>query len=522
MRKVNALIRYEIINLRRNVLPWIIIILYSFGVQQVISNEKQFLSLVNFIECSWLPLNFIMIPLLFLGLNIGKSNNDIFNTIDISPKEKVLSNVLTMAVIDAFIFVITMIPVIMLGIMCKVSFGYFFYQILGYAVNTVIFLIGVSAIGLFIGHVIAINIADVVAFLTAIIAFIVLCNFYKPSIFIIPIIFIRQITNNFDVISYDKIYLFHNILWLLISFILLRITFFKEYNTVKKSKAIVQRVTFILACIVCAYLIVNIRLLTPEFYNSGKNMYQPIESEGIEKWDSFRSKKEELYCVYKYNMNIEIDDKLKNNCDMEIKILQDNVDSMEFGLYGKLNVSRLELDSKKLNFKRTKNSIKFDLPRQYNNGEILHIRINYDGNINTVWIQKNPLYFVRNNALCLAGVFEWYPKQNDGRLKNYSIDIKYNSKNKLYSNLDGDNKIGHANLQGDDKEIVLVSGNIIERKYKDHLFIGNEEYVNNDKECDSLLKIIPQITATKTRKVIQIPESYYNEKGYEKAFLFTR
>lgn len=66
MKKINALIRYEFINLRRGVLIWIIPILYAIGIQQQIYGvclNGRTISLVGLIGYSWVPLNFIMIPL---------------------------------------------------------------------------------------------------------------------------------------------------------------------------------------------------------------------------------------------------------------------------------------------------------------------------------------------------------------------------------------------------------------------------------------------------------------------------
>ncbi|MBU3173528.1 hypothetical protein [Clostridium estertheticum] len=109
MRKINALIKYEIINLKRGKLIWVIAALYAFGIQQTISSMNSgdgiFLSVVGVIKVSWLPLNLIMVPILILCMKIGQSHNDIFEIIDISHRKIMLSKLLTLSIIEGFVLI---------------------------------------------------------------------------------------------------------------------------------------------------------------------------------------------------------------------------------------------------------------------------------------------------------------------------------------------------------------------------------------------------------------------------------
>lgn len=538
MRKVKALIRNEITNFKRSKLARTMAILYVLGlglsIYSVFEAERLF-TLSGFIKSSWIPLNFVMIPFLIFSMNIGKSNNSVFDTIDISPREKILAKILTVEIIGVCVLIVNIIVFLVIGIICRVSIGYLLYNSLGYIINTIVFFMACGAIGLFIGQVVSKKTGDVFAFIIAIAIFITLCNFYKFRNFIAPLYYMRQFPSSFDIFNYDKSYFYHNILWLILSYMILKITFYKEY---KKEKATLIKAIAALAVSfgLSIFLISNLHSSLPDFLNIGKGMWEPLGSKLMEKKESFRSEEEKKYYAYKYKMNMELDGKLKNSCEMEIKVLQDKVSSLEFGFFKKLNISKLELDGTKLDYKRTNNSLIINLPREYKNGDVVTLKIDYEGNINTVWrsndfngvksSQYKQLFYVKKNLLALGGVFEWYPKQNDFREKEYSLDVKYNSKNKLYSNLDGSSSSTGWKFQGSDKEILLVSGyNIKEREYNGHLFIGNEEYINSNKFCEGLIsgknRKGEKKHFTEIKKLIHVPLDYNIKECYEKAYIYS-
>lgn len=523
LKNINALIRYEIINIKRSVLIWIMIALYCFGLQQAIyyiKYDSGFICLADFIVYSWVPLNFTMIPIMLLGIHVGESDNEVFRCMNITHREKVLSKIGVMSIITGMIFLVNIVVFIIIGIVCKVSLHYFLYESLGYIVNSLVFLIVSGLLGLFIGQVIGNHVGDAAAFLTTIALFLLLCNFYKLSNIIVPLLDMKMFASTFNVISYDKSYLYHNLFWITIAFIIFFITFMWKTNPTKNIIAkLVQKLPFILACAACIYLAANIILIDPIYYNiqlrdpSAKGNYTS------NKHETFFCANDCGYSIDKYNMNITTTNKFKNNCNMEIKMNRNNVSSVEIGLYEKLNILSLKIDGKKSNFQRTNNSFIVNLPKKYVSGETLKMNVIYEGSINTKWDQEKNLFFVKNNEIFLADVFEWYPKLNDSKLKDYTINIKHNSKNKIYSNLDYKNKLNECNLQGRDREMCIVSGNISCKKYNGYLFIGNEEYINNNKKCNELMS-----EAKKINKIIFtpfIPGGTKMDINYEKAYLWS-
>lgn len=527
LRKINALIKYEIINLKRGKLIWVIAALYAFGIQQTISSMNSgdgiFLSVVGLIKVSWLPLNLIMVPILILCMKIGQSHNDIFEIIDISHRKIMLSKLLTLSIIEGFVLILNITILVAFGVICKVSVGYFLYQSIGYIINTIVFLVVCTCVGLFIGQTISKYLGEVIGFISIILVFLILCNFYKTSNIIVPLINIRIIPGVFDVISYDKSYLYHNILWLMISFGLLILPYDYKYRKKENRKNTLFRIgALVLIAISCIYLGRSIYLMRPSYYNITSRNEDISAKYGDNKDGTFFGEKKCGYYIDKYNMNLDITNKLKNDCEMEIKVTGSGVNSLELGLYEKLDISKIEIQGKKLKFKRTNHSFIVTLPREYTNKEIINMKVSYEGEINTSWVEGQKSFYVRNNSFFLADVFEWYPKLNDDTDKEYNINIKYAGKNKIYSNLNEKSKSNQYEFQGKDRDVVLISGNISDRTYKGYLFIGNEEYINNNNKCNDLIDFLK----TKNNPINRILLSPFipginMDKPYEKMFLYS-
>lgn len=500
LNKINALVRYEILNLKRGRLKWIIAILYFFGIEQALStmfSPASFLSLVGFIKFSWLPINLIMIPLILIFMKIGESENEIFKAIDISHKEFILSKFIIISIICGIVFAFNIAIAIVIGLICRVSISYFLGQIIGYVINTLIALIICAAFGLFIGQTVCKNIGDILGFILSIIFFIIICNFYKISNTITPLMNIRTFPNSFDVISYDtKAYIFHNILWLLVALILFLLTFMSAFKTeISKRNKMAAKFSIAGSLIIIIILGRNIFLLAPSFYDIGKDGENRM---------TYVANKNSNFHINKYDMNITLGDEFKNHCRILLTIDKENTSTLELGLYNKLNIISLKLNKENIMYKRTANSFIVKLPRTYNKGETIELDLAYEGLINTAWIQNEEFFFVRNNAVYLADAFEWYPKLNDYKIKEYNLIIN-NKKNKIYTNLEENNSCKYSGKVG---EIFLISGNIKERSYKGISFIGNEEYINNNKQCNNLIPSNNDPSMKEVNQIILTPFTY--------------
>lgn len=509
MRKVNALVRYELTNIKRGKLIWVIAILYAFGIEQCISFMFTYgnnaLSLVELIKNSWLPINLIMVPLMISAMMVGESDDEIFKVMDISHVEAMSSKLLTLAIIDGVILSANIIIVVVIALICKVSIGYFFYQMLGYVVNTIVSLIVCSLLGLFIGQVLIKKVGAVVSLAINIVIFIILSNFYKMYNIIVPLFNIRTHSGSFDVISYNKSYLYHNAFWLIISMILIITMYELSFGKVESKRSRMLRTGIIICSIaVCAYLGVGIYSLKPTFYEN--EAAHKVEMEGLDSKNrvSF-SKSDSDYYIDKYKMNINIDNEFKNNCSMEVMINKDNIDSIKLGLYQGLKISNIKVDEKQCSFDRKENSFVIKLPKQYSKGDKININLQYSGLINTTWVNGEELFFARSNAFFLAHAFEWYPKQSYQYLKDYEIELMHSGNNKVYSNLDNQSQSPKYKLSGKAKEIFIICGHIEERKYKGYTFVGNEELINNDKYCNQTIDNLKRSNIEGIEKVVYSP-----------------
>lgn len=529
LTKINALVKYEMINLRRGKLVWIIAVLYIFGLQQVISNMfsygNTFLSLRGLIENSWLPLNLIMIPLLLLNMNIGESENDIFKTLDMSSAKIFISKVVTSSIIGLAILFANVIVAVSISLLCKVSMSYFTALISGYIANTLIFLITISAIGLFAGQIVTKYLGEVFTCILLLITFIVLSNFYKTFNLILPLIGIRCITSSIDVIIYDKCYLYHNLFWILITAVLFMFTYYSTRNEGKSLKAYFFSIAVSMVLVSsCVYLGIVINEIKPDFYDIVSR--KEVKDSNYSGDSTFFSDDNVGFTVDEYTMDINIDNGLENTCDMKLNITNDKISSLKLGLYKGLNISKVLVDGKPMEFKRTNNNFEAILERKYSKGESIEMQVVYSGMINTNWVQGRELFYVRNNGIFLADVFEWYPKLNDSIVKDYTVKIKYNFNNKIYSNIEETISGDEYTFKGQDREIFLISSPLIkERTYGDHLIIGNEELVNNDKLCnDVIMDIANNNEETKNiKKLIYtplIPGISNMDQNYIKAYLF--
>lgn len=532
MRKINALVKYELINLKRGKLLWVMAILYIFGIEQCISAMFTFgensLTLVKLIQVSWLPLNFIMIPLMLLSMKIGESDDELFKTMNISIKETMMGKILTLIIVDIIILALNLGVAIIIALINKVSMEYFLYQIMGYIINTFICLIVCNLLGLLIGETFSKYVGSIIGFIAIIISFVILCNFYKVSNDILPVMDINVMTNKFDVIAYDKRYVYHNLFWVIISSVFFQLILIHRYWQENKRQALFKlEGTLVIAIALCVFLGVNVYSMSPKYYDINSRGDITNGKYTNNNHETFFGKEDSGYYVDKYNMDLNINDGIENYCSMEIKIDKDNINSLELGLYKELTLSKVEVDSQTVEFERTNNSFIINLPREYKKGETIKINTHYSGKVNTVWTQGKQLFFIRDNWMFLGGVFEWYPKLNDSRVKEYNLDIKFTGENKMYSNLDGESTLGQCNLSGKDSDIFLVRGNVKERQYKGYVIVGNEEVISNNKECDGLINMIERENLREIKKIVSSPFVPDVLKGkmdnlYEKGYLYSR
>jgi len=490
VKKALSIFKCEFTNLKRSKILWVTLALYLIGYQQLFSalfNHFEFKGgLVSLIKLSWLPINFIMIPLLIISCNIGASRNEIFNVMDVTPVEKIFGNAMSVLMIDLIFSLINFGIVVVIAVISKVSLSYFWYLFLGHSINTILTLIVVTFIGLLIGEVFGDILLGILSYFVIGVFFIIACSFYKTEASILTLYDIPCFGSNLFLFKYDEFFTYHIVFWSSIIIVAIMLIYITECKFTFHRISILPGVIMVPFLIVAVVSFISGQSFKPTHYEFNKE--ENITCDYIRvPYYSFFGKENGKYHVANYDMDIQLARNFENKCNMDIVITEDGVKELTFGLYGKLNIKEILIEGEKASYTRDNRKFTVRLPKESNKGEKIKLLVNYEGRINTVWSQGTTLFFSENNSSFLADVFEWYPKVNDDSEKNYSIKVTHGSK--LYSNLQTSYEDGLYYLSGSDKEIFLLSGNISERQYKGLSFIGNEEYFKTEKQCENAISL---------------------------------
>lgn len=493
MKKTIYIFKYEAINLLRGKIFYITLILAAFGFQQIFSAFGAKGGVISFAKLCWLPLNFILIPVMIISQNIGKSNNEIFKVMDIDAKHKLTGEFLAIFILDFVVIMSYLIVFQVMYFISGVSLNYYLYILGGSLELILITLISSTLIGFLIGQVTE---GGIFGYILIGIAFIIMCSFYKTDTSILTLYNLPVFSSSLAIFKNNTFYFYHKLFWVILDTLLVFLIIVTEYRNIHVR--INNRIYFIAIPFVaaCVFLIIGSLLYKPTYYEAFSRDVASVEdkvrdntlaNQEDRKFHVFYSKDDCGYFVSRYNMDVNLKEKYSNSCSMILNITKDNIKNITFGLYGKLKVTDVKMDGKECKYSRDSNSITLKSDNAFNSGEKINILISCEGYIYTKWLQGKETYFVDDSEAYLGSVFEWYPKLNDNKEKQYTI--KLNHKSKLYSNLFIKPGKDCDYLTGEDKDVLILSGSTIgQRKYKDYTLIGNEEYFITDKQCQNAIK----------------------------------
>ncbi|MFX0550125.1 hypothetical protein ACOAKC_12455 [Hathewaya histolytica] len=489
MKKVRALYRYEMINLVNSKIFWGYIGLFLFGLQQMYSaliGEGRFVggvsSIINF---SWLPINLIMLPLMIILYYVGKSRNEIIDTLDLSIRERLYSKLLVTVTLN-LISLILVIFLLIYGGLSSLSPSYKNSLLIGFIVSYVITITVISLIGLTIGEVLGNLLPDIINIFFIIVVFGLISSFYKMSNSVLTLYDSNFTSSILIPFKYDMLYKLKKIFWISTIFSLILIIIYNYYEKYyKKTKPILIGlcVLFIAFSIVSVIYSNKFKAVNYDIVETKEEMSE-LTTNNTEYY-TFYGNSEDFY-VKSYDMDLNLKSDFKNKCNMKVVIKHSGLKEIELGLFGKLNVNSVRVNGKQAYFERGLRSFKVKLPNKYNKDEVLDLDVEYSGYINTLGINGNINFFSEDNLCFLADVFEWYPKLNDGRTKHFTV--KVNHSGKLYSNLKTIQKKEAEVFKGEDVEIFFLSANVKDIKHKGVTMIGNEEYLNDYERRENAIK----------------------------------
>ncbi|MGL5152333.1 MAG: hypothetical protein ACRC7N_17390 [Clostridium sp.] len=464
------LVKYELKELRHRKIIIVTLVLFVFGIQQVVWGNKiggEFhIDLVTYLKNAWLPINLIYVPLLLIFSDIFTSRFSVIEALPVSKTEIILSKIFSCYIVGGVFYILSLIILILIIILNGLEPSYYLPYILLFSMNFMLsltFIVGGSlCISRFCKE-------KFTRYFISLVLFLLICNFYKEMVMIFPIFYVDMLSSTFELISMNRVFINHIIILAIINVILFLTYFIKGKN---KTKTIT--VLGVLIGVI-AILIFNTRSYLPREYS----IKEDIISENY-----IENKYDDGYLIEKYEMNIDLYEKFSNECTMDIKVKEDS--EITLYLFEGLDISKVTINGKDASYERDfeKLIVKLD---GYKN-ENIKLSVKYGGIINTTDLQGSKKYFVNNTSGFLGDFFEWYPKSlNRGNIKEYKIKINTNGENSLYTNLDRDINGIYYGLS---KEVFILNGSVCETEYKGIKFVGNLEQINSEKKLSALYKIV--------------------------------
>lgn len=498
MRNIKAIIKYEFLNLYRSFIIIIMLLLFLFGVQQQLWTTRIFgefrLTLITFLKTFWLPINLIYIPILIVNEIIGASNHEVFEVLNISKRQRFLGKVFTSSIINLIIIIINVGIVVTVAMISKAPFKYSVYLISMYLLNIITGIFCFSSIGLLIGETISKFTYRIFSYIIMLAFFLLANNFYKEPNILTPIMSIDTLPSTFQLFSLDKLTLYHFIFWNLIGVLVMYLL----YN-IKELRFFKLRKIIILICLIVSIItafFVGLKYNPQKYY---------IEKDNINENYDDKSKFNDGFIIESYNMKLNLEDEISNNCDMEIIIKDEKINKLQLNLYNSLKVANIRVNEEDVKYSAKGDILTIFLPQKYNEEDKINVSIKYSGIINTVDMQGKKRFLVNRYSLFLADYFPWYPKSNFmANTKKYELKIENNTGH-IYSNLI---EINSGTFEGKGKEIFLIKSNVLSKHiYKDIEFIGNMEQVATDQRCEDIINIIKMCNNTGDfKRVILTPQ----------------
>ncbi|MCY6960564.1 hypothetical protein [Clostridium brassicae] len=502
MRKIRSILRYELLNLNRNLIIIVMLLLLIFGLQQQlwasrISGEFR-LNLVTFLKTFWLPINLIYIPILIINEIIGSSNQEIFEVLNISKKERFLGKFFTSTIINLIIIAVNVLIVVRVAIIAKAPFNYSLYFILMYLLNIITALFCYSSVGLLIGETISKFTLRIFSYLLMIIFFLITNNFYREPDMLTPIMKVDTLPSTFELFSLDKLTFYHFVFWNLITLLILYLL----YN-IKELQPLMLRNKIILCFFAVA---IFVSYIGGARYNPNKYW---IENDYINENYEKQSVLSDGFTIESYNMKLKLQDIVSNDCNMDIIVNKENLNKLDLNLYNTLKPSSIKINEKEAEFKFKNDKLTILLQENYKKGEKIKLSIKYSGIINTVDEQGKKRFFVNSHSIFLADYFPWYPKPEFmGNIKKYEMKIE-NNNGKVYSSL---NEKNNGTFEGKGKEVFLVKNRLFSKRlYKGKEFVGNAEQVGTDALCEDLIHAFEGINKIDNYKRLIITPQRDNE-----------
>ena len=292
-------------------------------------------------------------------------------------------------------------------------------------------------------------------------------------------------------IVYDKCYILDKLFIIFLSLLILNVFLYIE----SKDKKIVFSIFLILTLIFC-----SVSNYTYSFYS-------------YHNYDNLKDKivlNEDLD-ISRYDMDLKIDNTLKNKCKIEVLNKDSLKDTISFNLDSIFNIDSVKLDGLKVDYIR-KNDVLILKNINIGKNEKKDIEIDYSGNIEEIINPGILLNFSSKNSSNFLMYLNWYPVLKIDNDIDYHIKVSH--KNKLITNLNDfkllDKGINYIN--GREKYLYISTGYFREHNILNREFILSEETYNNEYRYMNEIEYFEDKLGKKFKKIIIAPfDNYYRE-----------
>ncbi len=249
--------------------------------------------------------------------------------------------------------------------------------------------------------------------------------------------------------------------------------------------------------------------------NKTKELYKIKESELYEYKEADIDKRG--YIVNKYNMEIDFSNILKNKCNIDIKIIGNNKDKIEFYFKDTMKIENLTINKRKIDFNHIDN--KLILYNDWKKDSKYNISIDYRGFVD---VQTTNLidssYVTNRDIVLLRDKIAWYPNPiSNEEVEIFNFNIDTSSIGRLYTNLnknkeeyiDGKYK---TNLIGNADEPLILSGNYMELSHNGvNAIIPKTNKKYQEMDLDRITKNLLDIGVDyrNYKEIILLPPDYH-------------
>lgn len=198
---------------------------------------------------------------------------------------------------------------------------------------------------------------------------------------------------------------------------------------------------------------------------------------------------EEKFEINKYNMDISFGNEFTNKCTMNMRVLEDDIKSIDLMFYGKSQIESLLINGTNVDYTQDASRLYIDTSKLgLKNLDEVKLDIEYSSYIYT-YMEVFEYHYINNYGAYLDCKVAWYPMIYNDSNKEYDISI--NTENSvLFSNLDVENVSNGYRLSGKVADVIILSGDdkLVSKEYDGVTFYSTDLELNIDenfKEIES-------------------------------------